>query len=304
MFIVLNTSIIDFSSEKNSEVIYNPKINPTDFTSQVANKYFTLIPGKKMIYESIKEDGKERIEILVLNEKKIVQGIETTVVWDRVFFNDELIEDTKDRYAQDKEGNVWYFGEDSKEMLDGKITSYAGSWESGKNGAKAGIIMKANPKVGEIYRQEYYEEVAEDMAQVVSLQESVAVPFGNFENCLKTRDWNPLEKGSEENKYYCEEVAGLVLEVNTEDGEKAELINIEDNSQPEIQQKAEELKTEITEQQAREIALKEVPGKITDITIEIKFGKISYVVEIDADNGLETDVIIDVETGEILGIET
>jgi len=189
-------------------------------------------------------------------------------------------------------------------MLDGKIINYAGSWESGKDGTKPGIIMKANPKVGETYRQEYYEGVAEDMAQVISLQESVSVPFGNFENCLKTRDWNPLEKGSEENKYYCEEVAGLVLEVNTEDGEKAELINIEDNSQPEIQQKAEELKTKITEQQAREIALKEVQGKITDVSIKRKFGKVSYVVEIDADNGPETDVIIDSETGEVLGIKT
>ena len=208
-FIIFNTFIVTWSSNKDqnnldlNEVVYNPKINPPDFSSQVTNKYFTLTPGKKTVYEADTEDGLERIEVYVTDETKLVQGVETIIVWDRVWLNGELIEDTKDWYAQDKEGNVWYFGEDSKEMIDGKIVSYAGSWESSIDGAKPGIIMKANPLVGETYRQEYYVGEAEDMAKVLALSETVTVPFGTFNNCLKTKDWNPLVAGDEEYKYYC-----------------------------------------------------------------------------------------------------
>ena len=173
--------------------IYDPKIDPSDFTSRITNKYFSLTPRKKMIYEADTEDGLERTEVYVTSEKKIVQGVETVVVWDRVWLDGELIEDTKDWYAQDLEGNVWYLGEDSKELLDRKIVSYAGSWEAGINGAKPGIIMKANPKVGDSYRQEYYKGEAEDMAAVLALKESVVVPYGTLNNCLLTLETTPLE---------------------------------------------------------------------------------------------------------------
>ncbi len=115
-------------------------------------------------------------------------GVNTIVVWDRVWLNDELIEDTKDWYAQDKYGNVWYFGEDSKEYEDGKVVSTEGSWEAGVDNAKPGIIMKANPVIGESYRQEYYKGEAEDMADVVALGVKVKVKYGSFSDCLQTRD--------------------------------------------------------------------------------------------------------------------
>jgi len=159
----------DKNSAKNKETkssddqVYNPYINPSEFSSNIDNKYFTLTPGKKMLYESKTEEGLEKIEVYVEHEKKLVFGVETISVWDRVWLNDELIEDTKDWYAQDKQGNVWYFGEESYEILDGKIVSTSGSWESGVNGAKPGIIMKSYPKIGDSYRQEYYKGEAEDM---------------------------------------------------------------------------------------------------------------------------------------------
>jgi hypothetical protein len=198
-----------------------------DFTSEVTNKFFTLTPGKKMIYESETEDGFERIEFYVTHDKKTVMGVENTVVWDRVWLDGDLIEDTYDWYSQDKYGNVWYFGEDSKEMLDGKIINHAGSWEAGVDGAKPGIIMKANPVVGDIYQQEFYKGEAEDMAEILALGESVQVPAGNYKGCLKTLDYTPLEPGVEEHKYYCEDVGGLVLEVKPDSGEKVELISNE-----------------------------------------------------------------------------
>jgi hypothetical protein len=285
---------------------YNPEIVPADFTSNVTNKYFTLTPRKKMVYEGESEDGTERIEVYVTNETRTVQGIETVVVWDRVWLEGELIEDTRDWYAQDKDGHVWYFGEDSKEMLDGKIVSTEGSWESGIDGAKPGIIMKANPVVGESYRQEYYAGEAEDMADVLALNQAVSVPFGNFTGCLKTLDWSPLEPNVTEHKYYCAAVGGLALEVALEGNETVELISVEYGSEPtpSAQEPPEELKTNITEDEAKQIALREVPGQVTDVAIERKFGRLSYVVEIDADSGPETDVIIDIETGEVLAVET
>ena len=285
---------------------YDPKINPADFVPGVTNKYFSLTPGKKMVYEGETEDGTERNEVYVTNESKMVMGVLTVVVWDRVWLEGDLIEETKDWFAQDKEGNVWYFGEDSKEMAGGMVTSTHGSWEAGVDGAKPGIIMKADPKVGDSYRQEYYAGVAEDMGEVASLNESVTVPFGSFNGCLRTVDWTPLEPGVNEYKYYCAQTGGVVKEIVLEDNETLELISLEYNAQPSpsAPPPQEPPKQNITEDEAIDIALEEVPGKVTDVSIEKKFNRLCYVVEIDADGGPETDVIIDIETGEVLGVET
>lgn len=210
------------------EPIYDPKIIPDDFVSEINNKFFTLVPGTTFIYEGKTEDGMERNEMYVTNNTKAVLGVDTVEVWDRVWLDGELIEETLDWYAQDKSGNVWYFGEDSKEYSLGKITSTKGSWEAGVDGAKPGIIMQAEPKIGQPYRQEYYKNIAEDMAQVVSIDESVTVPYDSFTGCLKTMDWNSLEPGTGEHKYYCQDVGGVVLEVGIADGEKVELIDVKD----------------------------------------------------------------------------
>jgi len=206
--------------------VYDPKINPADFISGVNNKYFTLIPGRTLIYEGETENGKERIEVETLNETKIVMGVECMIVWDRVFLNGELIEDTLDWFAQDKDGNVWYFGEDSKEIKDGGIVSNTGSWESGIDEAKPGIIMLANPKIGDHYRQEYYKGQAEDMGEVIAINERAEVSYGVFEDCLKTRDWTPLEEKTDEHKYYSPEIGGAVSEVGIHSGERVELVDI------------------------------------------------------------------------------
>lgn len=156
-------------------------------------------------------------------------GVECMIVRDRVFLNGELIEDTLDWFAQDKDGNVWYFGEDSKEIKDGGIVSNTGSWESGIDEAKPGIIMLANPKIGGHYRQEYYKGQAEDMGEVVAINERAEVSYGVFEDCLKTRDWTPLEEKTDEHKYYSPEIGGAVLEVGIHSGERVELVDIRNN---------------------------------------------------------------------------
>jgi len=315
LFVILNVFLINVLVNKKADKqqaqylsptdVYNPEINAIDFGSKINNKYFALTPGKKFTYEGKTEEGVERVEVYVTNEKKMVLGVNAIVVLDRVWLNGELIEETKDWFAQDKYGNVWYFGEDSKEIVDGKVASTKGSWEAGVNGAKPGIIMKSNPQVGDSYRQEYYPGQAEDMAEVVALGAKINAKYGSFSNCLKIRDWTPLEPNSDEYKYYCPEVGGLVYEVKIKDGEGIQLIGIENSNleQNEITRQFEKLKTQITEQEAIAIAQKAVKGQITDVSIEKKYGKTVYVVEID-DDGVETDVIIDIDTGMVLSIET
>lgn len=305
IFIVANTLLLDKVFLKNEA--YSPEINPEDFVSGISNKYFAFSPGKKFVYEGKTEEGIERTEVLVTNETRKVMGVNAIVVWDRVLLNGKLVEDTKDWYAQDRHGNVWYFGEDSKEFVKGKVVSTKGSWEAGVDGAKPGIVMKANPQIGERYRQEYYRGEAEDMAEVVSVGVNVTMAYGSFSGCIQTREWTPLDPGDEEYKYYCPEV-GMVYEAKVGSGEGAQLVGVESSAavlkQTETKvEPLERLKAGITEQEAIAIAQKAVNGKVTDVGIEEKFGKAAYVVEIDAD-GVETDVIIDIDTGEVLGIET
>jgi len=132
------------------------------------------------------------------------------VVHDWETVNGELSEDTYDWYAQDNNGNVWYFGEDTTEYLDDGTTSKEGSWEAGVDGAEPGIVMLAEPIPGTSYRQEYYEGNAEDMGKVLRLNARVAVEYGDFDDCLKTKEWTSLDPGVIEHKYYAPGV-GLVL---------------------------------------------------------------------------------------------
>lgn len=214
-------------STEQTEDSYAPVIDPANFVEGIDHQYLPWRTGTKFIYEGETEDGTERIEVYVTQETKQILGVTCVVVRDTVTIDGELVEDTFDWYAQDKEGNVWYFGEDSKEYEDGQVASTEGSWEAGVDGAQPGLIMKASPQVGDSYRQEYYAGEAEDMAEVLSLTESTAVAYGSFDNLLMTKEWTPLEPDVVENKYYAPGV-GLILEVAVEGGsDRVELVEIE-----------------------------------------------------------------------------
>ena len=193
------------SSSSQEQKAYTPHIDPADFTTTIDNEYFPMEPGTIFLYRG----GTERDRMTVTSDTKKVMGVECVVVDDRAWQGDQLVEQTYDWFAQDKEGNVWYFGEDTKEYENGKVTSTKGSWEAGVDGAKPGIIMQADPKVGDSYRQEYYEGEAEDMAKVLSLNESLTVPYGSFDDVLETKEWTPLEPGFFEKKYYVRGVGPL-----------------------------------------------------------------------------------------------
>ena len=211
---------------------YNPVIDSTNFVSTIDNPYLTLTAGRVWVYEGKNEDGEmEKVEIAVTHDTRMILGVTTTVVREREWIAGELVEDTFDWFAQDKDGNVWYFGEDSKEIENGQVVSTKGSWEAGVNGAKPGIVMKANPQVGDAYRQEFLKGEAEDMGQVLSLNEVVSIDLGSYENCLQTKDWNPLEPEVVEHKFYSKEVGNLILERKVA-GESGEMKLIEFMAEP------------------------------------------------------------------------
>lgn len=203
---------------------YNPVIDPANFVAGITNQYLPLTPGVTRIYTGNKPDGVEVNRVTVTSDTKSILGVVCMVVHDTVTLDGNLIEDTLDWFAQDTEGNVWYFGEDSKEIENDVVVSTEGSWEAGVDGAKPGIVMLANPTVGAVYRQEFLQGVAEDMGKVVALDENVTVPFGAYANCLKTKDFTPLDRSVVEFKYYAPGV-GLVL--TEEDDANVELTGIE-----------------------------------------------------------------------------
>jgi hypothetical protein len=194
--------------------------DPSAFAEEITNPYLAFKIGKVFQYESETDDGIETVTVEVTNEKKMILGVATTVVHAQEFLDGELIEDTFDWFAQDEDGNVWYFGEDSKELEDGEVVSTEGSWEAGVNGAMPGIIMLANPKNGMKYQQEFAPGIAEDMAIIVNTNKTVEIGLGVFDGCLTTMEFNPLEPGHREHKYYYPGT-GLILE-----GDNVELVSV------------------------------------------------------------------------------
>ncbi|MFL5771366.1 MAG: hypothetical protein ACJ765_14940 [Chloroflexota bacterium] len=188
----------------------------------IDNPFWPMAVGSHWVYSETDGEGNDqRVEVTVLDKTKEIVGIEARVVHDIVTLKGETIEDTLDWYAQDKVGNLWYLGEDTKEYENGQIVSTEGSWEAGVDGALAGVILPADPQVGMTYRQEYYAGQAEDAAEILAVDEHVEVPAGTYDGCLKTRDYTPLEPDVEEQKFYARGV-GPVRVIQTSGGTSAE----------------------------------------------------------------------------------
>jgi hypothetical protein len=205
---------------------YRPDINPDDFVDAIDNPWFTLTPGAVFKLRVETEDEIERETITVTDRRKEVMGVSTTVVRDVISVGGEPVEFTYDWYAQDREGNVWYFGEDTAEYEDGKLVSREGSWEAGVDGAQPGIIMNADPHIHDAFWQEFYKGEAEDMYWVVGTGESKSVPVGDFDDVLHTLEWTPLEPKIVVEKFYAQGV-GLIAERALSGGkENVELVKV------------------------------------------------------------------------------
>jgi hypothetical protein len=205
---------------------YNPAIDPANFTTKIDNPFYPLKPGTIYTYNGVSDAGQEVDTVEVTHSTRVLMGVKCVEEVDTVFLNGELEELTHEWFAQDNQGNVWYFGEDVKEYSGGVVVDTSGSWLAGVEGGLPGIVMEANPQIGDVYRQEFLRKVAEDMAEVLSLDGTASVPYGNFTQCVVTKDFSPLERRFVENKWFARGI-GLVKSTMVKGGtDNSELVSI------------------------------------------------------------------------------
>ena len=190
---------------------YAPEIDPADFVETIDNPYLPYAPGMRWVYEGESDGEVERTEVEVLDERREVMGISAVVVRDTVYVDGEIAEDTFDWFAQDADGNVWYLGEDTHEYEDGEPVNDEGAWEAGVDGAFPGIVMPADPEVGDAFRQEYAPGEAEDMGEILEVGVSRSIGLGDYDDVVVMEHWNPLEPDVIEEKWYAAGV-GVIYE--------------------------------------------------------------------------------------------
>jgi len=193
---------------------------PSEFAPRVDNPWFPLPPGSVHVYRGRKDEGPTRERVAVLTETKRILGIEATVVSDKLYRRGKIVERTRDWYAQDRAGKVWYLGEATAELNpNGSVKTREGSWQAGVDGARAGIFMPARPHRGQSGIQEMYKAEAEDHFRILSVAARVSTPAVSSAHALLTREWTPLEPGVVDRKYYVRGI-GTVLEKTVRGGDE------------------------------------------------------------------------------------
>ena len=193
---------------------YHPRFRPSHHTADVTNPWFPLKPGRTLVSTGVK-DGQKALDLFVTTSRtKVIAGVRTRVVEDRLYLNNVLEERTSDYYAQDRCGNVWYFGEDTAELnARGQVVSTEGSFDAGVDGAQPGVFMQAHPQLGRKFRQEWYAGHAEDVFWLIGRNTTVTVPLGTFRHALRTAETTALEPDVLDNKYYVRGI-GQVAELS------------------------------------------------------------------------------------------
>jgi hypothetical protein len=197
---------------------------PSEFAPRVDNPWFPLHPGATLIYRGRKDGEPSRERLTVLTRRKRILGVSCTVASDKLYVRNgrrwRIEERTRDWYAQDHRGNVWYLGEATAELnLDGSVKSREGSWRAGVDGARAGIFMPAHPHRGQSGIQEMYKGEAEDHFRVLDLDAIVETRAAITSHALLTREWTPLEPGVVDHKFFVPGV-GTALEETVKGGDE------------------------------------------------------------------------------------
>ena len=181
---------------------YHASLDPTDTVDVIDNAYLPLRPGMRWVYEGSEDGVAQRDTVEVTDARHEIMGVAAVVVHDVVTEHGKIVEATDDWYTQDREGNVWYLGEDTAEYDNGKVTSREGTWAWGTHGGQPGIAMPAHPKRGMTYREEFDRGNAEDAAEVLRTTDQARVPTGTYSRVLVVREWTRLEPKIVEYKKY------------------------------------------------------------------------------------------------------
>jgi hypothetical protein len=204
-------------------------LDPADFSPDITHPLWPMKPRTRWIYREVEADGTvtDGVVVVTMKTEKLANGITGRVVRDTARQGGQIVEDTIDWYAQDSAGNLWYLGEQTAEFEHGKIVSRHGSWEGGADSAQPGILLPAEPEVGQRYRQEYRKGEAEDNAEVLATDELVQVPAGRYRHALLTKDTSTIEPTVAEYKLYAPGV-GPALALSISGGSsREELVKID-----------------------------------------------------------------------------
>lgn len=160
--------------------------------------YFILEPGYQLLLEGPEGEHVVRLAITVLDQTRKFGEVEARVVEERESVDGELIEVSRNFFAICKRTtSVFYFGEEVDIYEDGEVVAHEGAWMHGKDGARAGMMMPGEPMLGARYYQEVAPGVAMDRAVIVDLNATLETPAGEFEDCLRMQEENPLDKEKE-----------------------------------------------------------------------------------------------------------
>jgi hypothetical protein len=181
------------------------------FARHITNPYLPYRPGSTWVYAGVKDGVTQTDVVHVTDRTRMIDGVRCTSITDVATHGARVLERTIDWYAQDRRGNVWYFGEATKAYGPAGQVDTSGSWLAGVHGARPGIVMTAHPAVGDAHRQEYWAGHAEDQYWLVDLGSRVSVPFGTFARAARTLEWSRLEPGVIDEKMYVRGV-GVVQE--------------------------------------------------------------------------------------------
>ena len=211
------------------EDAYDPDFTASNFVDPLQigkavkpNPYFPLVQGNEWVYKITTPGQPDQTDtMIVTGDTKLIEGVTCVVVTDQVADTQTkvVLEDTQDWYAQDNDGNVWYCGESTStyQTFPGdnpqnpELVDIEGSWKTGREGAKPGILIEFAPKVGDVYRQEFLLGTAEDAAEVISIEASEQAPGGSCDgDCIETREFSSLEPDTSENKFYKPDVGQIV----------------------------------------------------------------------------------------------
>lgn len=197
-----------------SLTVCDPENGP--FTVVIDNGFFPLVVGSSSVLEGVDDEGALiRVEIDVLDETEEVAGVTTRVVTETEFEDEELVEISRNFFAQAPDGTVCYFGEDVDDFEDGEIVGNDGEWRAGENGNLPGIFMPANPQIGDVFSQEFAPGIALDQTEITDLGATFNSPFGTFTDTLSATDCDPLDDGSSDDKIYVDGI-GLALDATAE----------------------------------------------------------------------------------------